>query len=156
VAERFPVFGADIANTGWYGFPLHPREGVVKIAHHGTGRELHPASPERVVTEDDHARLRDFLATMLPALADAPVVHTRACMYSDSPDQHLWIARDPARGGLTVAAGDSGHAFKFAPLLGGWIADAVTDAAPVPERFRWRVATAAPDRARGDAARSHT
>ena len=27
--------------------------------------------------------------------------------------------------GLVVAAGDSGHAFKFAPVLGGLIADVV-------------------------------
>ena len=31
-ADRFPVFGADISKTGFYGFPLHPRAGVVKIA----------------------------------------------------------------------------------------------------------------------------
>ena len=31
--ERFPIFGADISGTGFYGFPLN-RDGVVKIAHH--------------------------------------------------------------------------------------------------------------------------
>ena len=29
--ERFPIFGADISTTGYYGFPLN-RDGVVKIA----------------------------------------------------------------------------------------------------------------------------
>src|SRR5690606_17673789 len=47
---RFPVFTGDIANTGWYGFPLHPREGLVKVANHGVGVQLHPAEDERVVT----------------------------------------------------------------------------------------------------------
>src|SRR5438094_6783279 len=32
--ERFPVFGADITTTGYYGFPIN-RDGVVKIANHG-------------------------------------------------------------------------------------------------------------------------
>src|SRR5206468_11011525 len=45
-SERFPVFGADITTTGYYGFPLS-REGVVKIANHGPGREMSPESPER-------------------------------------------------------------------------------------------------------------
>ena len=53
VAARFPVFGAAIADTGWYGFPLHPREGVVKVARHAAGRALAPDSPERRV-DDDH------------------------------------------------------------------------------------------------------
>src|SRR2546430_1637849 len=48
-AERFPVFGADITTTGYYGFPLN-HDGVVKIANHGPGREMSPDSPERLVT----------------------------------------------------------------------------------------------------------
>ncbi len=39
--ERFPVFGADITTTGYYGFPLN-RDGIVKIANHGPGREMSP------------------------------------------------------------------------------------------------------------------
>src|SRR5262249_6615836 len=35
--ERFPVFGAEITTTGYYGFPIN-RDGVVKIANHGSGR----------------------------------------------------------------------------------------------------------------------
>src|SRR6266550_1179611 len=46
--ERFPVFGADITTTGYYGFPIN-RDGVLKIANHGTGREMSPDSPPRVV-----------------------------------------------------------------------------------------------------------
>ena len=41
--------------------------------------------------------------------------------------------------GLVVAAGDSGHGFKFAPVLGGLIAD-VLERKPNPyaARFAWR------------------
>ena len=63
--ERFPVFGADITTTGYYGFPIN-RDGVVKIANHGSGREMSPDSPERVVTADDEKNLRDFLASTFP------------------------------------------------------------------------------------------
>src|SRR5881296_2362511 len=115
--ERFPVFGADITTTGYYGFPLN-RDGVVKIANHGPGREMSPESPERTVTSEDEKNLREFLSSTFPALADAPIVYSRICMYCDTHDGHFWIARDPERQGLVIAAGDSGHGFKFAPVLG--------------------------------------
>jgi glycine/D-amino acid oxidase-like deaminating enzyme len=45
----------------------------------------------------------------------------------------------PGRSGLVVASGGSGHAFKFAPLLGDWIADAVEGVGnPDLARFAWR------------------
>jgi glycine/D-amino acid oxidase-like deaminating enzyme len=137
-AERFPVFSADVSQTGYYGFPIN-REGVVKIAHHGPGRELHPESPQRQVAPVETARMRAFIAQVLPDLANAPVVYTRVCLYSDTWDGHFWIAPDPERQGLIVAAGDSGHGFKFAPVLGDLIADAVDGASnSLLNRFRWR------------------
>jgi len=136
--ECFPVFGADISTTGYYGFPLN-REGVVKIANHGLGREMSPESPNRAVTPQEEENLRQFLSATFPALADAPLVYSRVCMYCDTNDGHFWIAPDPERHGLFVAAGDSGHGFKFAPVLGEIIADAVEGKANVLlQRFRWR------------------
>ena len=138
VSERFPVFGADITTTGYYGFPLN-RDGVVKIANHGPGREMSPESPRRAVTTEDEKNLREFLSSTFPALADAPIVYSRVCMYCDTHDGHFWIARDPDREGLTIAAGDCGHGFKFAPVLGEIIADAVEGKDnPLLAKFRWR------------------
>ena len=138
-AQCFPTFGADITGTGYYGFPLHPEAGVVKIANHGQGRELHPESPERVVTATETAQLREFLRYTFPALADAPIVYTRVCLYCDTWDGHFWIAPDPARAGVVVATGGSGHGYKFAPVLGSLIADAVEGKRnPYSHKFRWR------------------
>src|SRR5437762_1085195 len=136
--ERFPVFGADITTTGYYGFPAN-RDGVVKIANHGAGREMSPESPNRVVTPQDEKNLRAFLSSSFPTLADAPIVYSRVCMYCDTNDGHFWIAPDPDRKGLVIAAGDSGHGFKFAPVLGEIIADAVEGKPnPILQKFRWR------------------
>lgn len=136
-AERFPVFTADIAETGWYGFPLN-RDGVVKVARHALGRVLHPDDP-RELTSQDFEKLRSFLSLALPPLAEAEVVYTRLCLYSDTSDGHFWIDEDPDRPGLFVAAGGSGHGFKFAPVLGDMIADAVERKDFLGrERFRWR------------------
>jgi glycine/D-amino acid oxidase-like deaminating enzyme len=135
----FTVFTADIANSGWYGFPLHPKKGVVKIANHGVGEILDPARDERVVTDADIRRLRNFLGDTFPALKEASIVYTRRCLYCDTLDEHLWIDRHPGRQGLVVAAGGSGHGFKFAPILGAIIADAVEGKANkwLP-KFAWR------------------
>ena len=135
---NFSTFTADIANTGWYGFPLHPREGVVKIANHGSGREIHPRAP-REVTEEEERSLRAMLADTFLSLTDAPVVYTRRCLYSDTLDENFWIDRHPEIPGLVVAAGGSGHGFKMAPVLGGIFADAVERKKNRwSEKFRWR------------------
>ena len=140
---HFTVFTADVANTGWYGFPLHPHQGVVKIANHGVGQRLHPSRDERIVTEADVRHLRAFLADTFPALVDAPIVYTRRCLYCDTLDEHFWIDRHPQLAGLTIAAGGSGHGFKFGPILGSLIADAVENQPnPWLGRFRWRALAA--------------
>jgi len=137
-SERFPVFGADITTTGYYGFPIN-RDGVVKIANHGPGREMSPESTKRAVTPEDEKNLREFLSSTFPALFNAPIVYSRVCMYCDTHDGHFWIARDPERQGLIIAAGDCGHGFKFAPVLGEIIADAVEEKPnPILQKFRWR------------------
>jgi glycine/D-amino acid oxidase-like deaminating enzyme len=146
-AERFPVFGADIARTGYYGFPVNA-DGIVKIANHGAGIPI-DRDDERVTTEAQEAALRTFLAEIFPALADAPLAGTRLCVYCDTRDGHFWIARHPARENLVIATGGSGHAFKFAPVLGALVADAA--AGTGHPKFRWR--TELTNLSRGDAAR---
>ena len=60
-------------------------------------------------------------------------------MYCDSVDGDFLIDRDPERDGLVVASGGSGHAFKFAPLLGEIVADVLEGRANRwADRFRWR------------------
>jgi glycine/D-amino acid oxidase-like deaminating enzyme len=136
--ECFPVFGADITTTGYYGFPL-THDGVVKIANHGPGREMSPDSAERVVTSEEEAELRAFLSGTFPTLANDPIVYTRICMYCDTHDGDFWIAPDPERKGLVVATGDCGHGFKFAPVLGEIIADVVEEKSnPLMKKFCWR------------------
>jgi sarcosine oxidase len=133
----FPVFTADISRTGWYGFPLN-RDGLVKIARHDPGRILDP-SGSREVSAEEEAAVRRFLDETFPTLAPLPIAEKRLCFYCDTRDEHFWIDGDPARPGLVVASGDSGHAFKFAPVLGRIIADVVEEKpSPNRRRFRWR------------------
>ncbi len=132
----FLPWAADIATTGWYGFPRHA--GVLKIANHGPGVVVDPAAP-RVVAPEREEFFRAFLRAKMPRIANAPIAKTRVCLYSDSFDGDFFIDAHPERRGLVVAAGGSGHAFKFAPALGGLIADAVEGRSPERRaRFAWR------------------
>lgn len=135
MAPAHPVFGADIGRTGWYGFPALA-EGRLKIAHHGAGPRQSPDG-RRSVPFEMQARLRSFLSDALPALADAPLVETRACLYCDTFDGDFLVDRHPDRAGVIVLAGGSGHGFKFTPLVGDWLGALLDGQDPVP-RFAWR------------------
>jgi glycine/D-amino acid oxidase-like deaminating enzyme len=91
------------------------------------------------VTAEHEAAFRTFLRASLPGLADAPIVGRRLCLYCDTWDGNFWIDHDPEREGLVVAAGGSGHMFKFAPRLGPIVAD-VLERKPnrYAHRFAWR------------------
>ena len=100
---------------------------------------MSPDSSQRAVSSEEEEDLREFLSWAFPALAEAPIVYARVCMYCETHDGNFWIARDPEREGLVIAAGDCGHGFKFAPVLGEIIADAVEEKSnPILEKFRWR------------------
>jgi glycine/D-amino acid oxidase-like deaminating enzyme len=151
-ATRFPVFGADISRTGYYGFPVNA-DGIVKIANHGVGVTIAPGDARPPVTDAQEAALRAMLRDTFPALADAPIVGRRVCVYCDTADENFWIARHPTRTNLVVATGGSGHAFKFAPVLGELLAAiALGEPHPLAHKFRWRPELAASG---AEAARHH-
>ena len=141
-APAFPPYTADVGRTGFYGFPALA-DGTLKLANHGAGRAVHPDAP-REVEAGDEARFRAFIARALPGLGQPPLIGSRLCLYDDTPDGHFLIDRHPGREDVFVAAGGSGHAFMFAPVLGGLIADVVEGRAPEwAARFAWRERRAA-------------
>lgn len=136
-AETFPVWTADVDQTGWYGFPVK-EDGTLKVANHGPGWALDPRKP-REMPEGTEARFRRFLGEALPGLAEAPKIGERLCFYCDTFDGDFLIDQDPERPGLVVSTGGSGHAFKFTPLIGQITADAVEGVeSPWTGRFAWR------------------
>ncbi|MEM7203855.1 MAG: FAD-dependent oxidoreductase [Planctomycetota bacterium] len=146
--DRAPTWAWDIANQGWYGFPATPA-GLVKVAHHGAGREQ-PAD-DRQADPTLLDRARRMLRIVLPDLAEAPLHEQKVCFYCDSVDGDFWIGPVPGRAGVVVATGGSGHGFKFAPVLGDLIANAVLGVRDARlSRFAWRE----PDRAAREAARA--
>lgn len=134
---QFPPWAADIPRTGWYGFPAD-RNGIVKIANHGPGRSMTTEEP-RDLLPAEISKFQAFIKETIPSLAEAPIVNSRMCLYCDTWDGNFWIGHHPNKEGLVVAAGGSGHGFKFAPVMGGLIADVVERVdTPYAQRFAWR------------------
>lgn len=129
-----PVWAGDISQTGFYGFPVGD-DGVAKVGHHGIGVPG-PTRDLLHVPDGTIERFRGFLADLYPQLAQAPVADTRLCLYCDSTDGDFVIDRVPGHTKTWVAAGGSGHGFKFAPLIGDWVVRAL-GGGPLP-RFAWR------------------
>jgi sarcosine oxidase, subunit beta len=74
------------------------------------------------------------VGTRLPGLANPAISSTYAGCYDVTPDFNPVISRTRLEG-LVVAAGFSGHGFKFVPLIGRLLAD-VALGRPGPSRFR--------------------
>lgn len=115
--ESFPIYSQRDIN--YYGIPIYRSPGV-KIARHMEGVEVDPDTVERVIEDETVERCRSFFAEYIPALADAEIVETRVCLYTNTPDHDFII---DTVNGVVVGAGFSGHGFKFAPLLGEILAD---------------------------------
>lgn len=85
------------------------------------GAALDPSSPvprAAAVPPEAIKEFRDFLRGTYPAVADRPFTSTRICWYLDTASSDFIIDWHPEYEGLFVATGGSGHAFKFAPVLG--------------------------------------
>jgi sarcosine oxidase len=126
-APAHPVFiwehGPD---RQFYGFPaIGPASDGVKVSFFRNGRETDPDRLDRTVTAAEAQEMRAHLAVRLPALAGT-FLRGVACMYTNTPDQHFVIALHPEHPQVAVAAGFSGHGFKFVPLVGEVLADLVT------------------------------
>ena len=132
---QFPQWGANVSETGWYGFPAQ-QEGILKVAHHGRGIPMNFGDDQSVFPEMDK-KFRDFLSSSFPELRDAPIVKRRLCFYCDSLDGDFWIDHDAGRENLVIATGGSGHGFKFGPVLGEIIAD-VAEQKSNPWAYRFR------------------
>ncbi len=132
VPERFPIWLWDTGQAGlFYGFPHLSWPGV-KLARHHSGVQCDPETLQREIQPADEAPIRDFVSRFLPAL-DGPVLHARACMYTNTPDEHFVVDRHPEFANVIYAGGFSGHGFKFSTVIGEILADLALDGRAMPE-----------------------
>lgn len=125
-----PIYIWEIADhIQFYGFPAHdgPRGGA-KIAYFRVPGQHDTCTPEtidRAIGESEVALMRDAFATRMPTL-NGPLLLAKTCMYTNTPDEHFVIATLPHAPQVAIAAGFSGHGFKFASVVGEIMADLAT------------------------------
>jgi sarcosine oxidase len=108
----------------YYGFPMMNGQLGLKIALHAPGVVVSPDLIDRSPAPDDLTSIAPLLDKFLPS-ARGPVTRQKICMYTNSPDGHFIVDRLPGHDNVVIAAGFSGHGFKFAPVIGEALADLV-------------------------------
>lgn len=109
--------------------------GGFKIAPDLEGPTFDPESDERTTDPRNEARARAYAAERFPALADAPLVRSKACPYSLTPDTHFLLAPHPGLEGNWLFGGGSGHGFKHGPALAEYAARVISGGEAPDGRF---------------------
>ncbi|KAI1130829.1 fructosyl amino acid oxidase [Nemania abortiva] len=132
--------------TGIYAIPQ--QDGVLKVGRNGYGyrNPVHVRTPA-VLRKDSHA-VSDTIEVSVPRMGvsvpmegqeacrevlkpfglkgDRDFERTRVCWYTDTQAGNFIISPHPDHdGSLFIATGGSGHAFKFFPVIGDKIVDAI-------------------------------
>ncbi len=116
-----PSFGAP-GGTGW---PAVPPDYVGFRARSGGASSPDPDTSSRHVPLESVERQREWVAGLFPALADQPVLGTRACHYESSIDGNFIIDVHPGWENAWIVGGGSAEAFKQGPTLGSYIANRI-------------------------------
>jgi sarcosine oxidase len=114
--------------SGVYGM-FTPGQGV-KAGWHGTGPVLDPDARTFAAEPVQLAALQRYAREWLPGV-DADDLVAISCTYTTTPDSNFVLDRT---GPVVVGAGFSGHGFKFTPVVGRILADAV-DGIAAPRIF---------------------
>jgi len=139
----FPCWmvGDDEKHGCYYGFPLLDTKkfgepGGLKLAHHFPKEVTDPDKVDRQTTENDIQNLKYCLDKYLPGVFDS-ILHTKICLYGNSPDENFIIDRLPGyEENVSIACGFSGHGFKFASVIGEILADlAIEGRSDLPIEF---------------------
>ncbi len=126
-SDRFPIWAHEyVPGEICYGFPKLPR-GVKAAVMHAGEVFANPDEVTREISSDEVGPLRRALAGVLPSLADARVIDSDTCLFTNTPDHDFIIDFHPEHPQVLVSSPCSGHGFKFASAIGEVQADLVTE-----------------------------
>jgi sarcosine oxidase len=128
----FPIFNMEVQEDGmarYYGFPIFGVPGFKLGKYHHLRETVDPDRMDRQCHPRDERVLRQAIRRYFPD-ADGPTLAMKTCLFTNSPDEHFVIGRHPRYSRVVVAAGFSGHGFKFASVVGEVLAELVLDGKP--------------------------
>jgi sarcosine oxidase len=125
--DSFPIYIWDVDGTNcFYGLPATGGISGVKAAMHSGGVSCTAETVDRTIHETDIAEVRGWLAKFIPAL-NGPLTRAVSCLYTMTADQHFVVDLHPRYPQVSIAAGFSGHGFKFTSVMGEILADLATE-----------------------------
>ncbi|MBI4348394.1 MAG: N-methyl-L-tryptophan oxidase [Elusimicrobia bacterium] len=131
-----PIF-ASVAK-GFYGFPVHIH-GFMKLGDHKKGKPGKPGQGTPEISPGFEKNARLFLRKLIPDLAGFSETEGKVCYYDNTPDDDFILDRLPDSPNAWVAAGFSGHGFKFGSLVGKTLADLLVDGKTELNQQRFRL-----------------
>ena len=127
--DRFPIFIWEPEDgNSFYAIPAHdgPRGGVKVAFFRADGKPADPETIDREVHDEEVEFIRGYLARYVPDL-DGTFLNAKTCMYTNTPDEHFVISTHPNYPQVAIAAGFSGHGYKFCSVVGEILADLATE-----------------------------
>lgn len=120
--DRFPVFNLAVEEGRYYGFPVYEVPGFKFGRYHH--RDEHGPAEEmrREVDAEDERLLREFSARYFPE-GNGATQALRACMFTNTPDEHFILDHHPEHPQVVLASPCSGHGYKFCSVVGEVLAD---------------------------------
>jgi sarcosine oxidase len=122
----FPVFNLEAPEGRFYGCPVYEVPGFKIGKYHHLRENVDPDGVDREIHPEDEAALREGIRRYFPD-ADGPALAMKTCMFTNSPDEHFILDAHPETDNVYVAAGFSGHGFKFASVVGEIMTDLALD-----------------------------
>jgi sarcosine oxidase len=118
----FPVFNLEVEEGRYYGFPSFLVPGFKFGKYHHRGEQVDPDAVNREPEPEDEELLRSFARRYFPEGA-GPTLMLKSCLFTNSPDRHFILDLHPEHPEVAIAAGFSGHGYKFCSVVGEVMAD---------------------------------
>ena len=118
----FPVFNMESPRGRFYGFPIYGVPGFKIGKYHHRLEHTDADAVDREIHPEDEVVLREGIRRYFPD-ADGPTMAMKTCLFTNSPDEHFILDRHPEHENVVIAAGFSGHGYKFASVVGEIMAD---------------------------------
>ena len=123
--ERFPVFNLELEEGRYYGLPIYEVPGFKFGRYHHRNETAAADQMRREVDAEDERLLRQFAERYFPDGA-GPTLALRACLFTNTPDEHFVLDRHPEHLQVVLASPCSGHGYKFCSVVGEILADLAT------------------------------
>lgn len=127
--DKFPCWIIQDKTGDGYGFPILPvgkfggPVGLKIALHQGVSEPTNPDAVNRVTSAADEKIIIDFMQKFIPSGYETTLT-MKTCLYTNTPDYNFIIDFVPGYDkDVAIAAGFSGHGFKFVSVIGEIMAD---------------------------------